>query len=179
MNISEEYIRVVNARFQSVKDLGDKTLEQLSDEELLWSLNDESNSIAVIIKHISGNMVSRWTDFLTSDGEKEWRNRDEEFTVTTYSKVELIEYWDNGWAIMLNSLTHLKEDDLLKTVYIRGEGHLVIEAIERQLSHYSYHIGQIVYIAKQIKGSDWSSLSIPKGKSEEFKRELMEKYRDQ
>ncbi|MDV2884936.1 DUF1572 family protein [Alkalihalophilus pseudofirmus] len=179
MNISEEYIRVVNARFQSVKDLGDKTLEQLSDQELLWSLNKESNSIAVIIKHISGNMISRWTDFLITDGEKKWRNRDEEFKIAAYSKAELIEYWDNGWRVMLNSLTSLKEEDLLKKVYIQGEGHLVIEAIERQLAHYSYHVGQIVYIAKQIKGSDWSSLSIPKGKSEEFKRDMLKKYQDQ
>ncbi|MED1600395.1 DUF1572 family protein [Alkalihalophilus marmarensis] len=179
MNFSEEYIRVITARFNNVKELGDKTIEQLSDEELLWSLNDESNSIAVIIKHVSGNMISRWTDFMTSDGEKEWRNRDEEFTIAAYSKAELIEYWDNGWTVMLDSLKSLKEEDLLKAVYIRGEGHLVIEAIERQLSHYSYHIGQIVYIAKQIKGSEWSSLSIPKGKSEEFKSELMEKHRDQ
>ncbi|ADC51693.1 hypothetical protein BpOF4_18260 [Alkalihalophilus pseudofirmus OF4] len=179
MNINEEYIRVVKARFNSVKELGDKTFQQLSKEELLWSLNKESNSIAVIIKHISGNMISRWTDFLITDGEKKWRNRDEEFKIAAYSKAELIEYWDNGWRVMLNSLTSLKEEDLLKKVYIRGEGHLVIEAIERQLAHYSYHVGQIVYIAKQIKGSEWSSLSIPKGKSEEFKSELMEKHRDQ
>ncbi|MEH7122417.1 DUF1572 domain-containing protein [Bacillus sp. JJ1773] len=178
MNIGSEYLKVVIERFKSVKSLGDNTINQLSEEEIYWTLNNESNSVAIIIKHMSGNMVSRWTDFLTSDGEKEYRNRDEEFIDDISSKSELTMVWEKGWKTLIDALTGLSEQDLLKIIYIRGEGHLVLEAIERQMAHYAYHVGQIVYIAKQVKGEEWESLSIPKGKSEEYLQQMLEKHQD-
>lgn len=173
MNIGKEYLTIVIERCKSVKSLGDKTITLLSDEELHWAFNEESNSIAVIVKHVSGNMISRWTDFLYSDGEKSFRNRDQEFIDDIYSKQELISIWEKGWTIFLDTLNTITEENLLKDVYIRGEKHLVIDAIERQMAHYAYHIGQIVYIGKQIKGHHWESLSIPKGKSEEFLQQML------
>lgn len=174
MNFEKEYLKVVLERFKSVKDLGDKTINQLLEDDIHWRLNDESNSIAVIVKHLSGNMVSRWSDFLTSDGEKSYRNRDQEFEETLLSKQEMIVIWEKGWHILFETLTDLDEQDLLKNIYIRSEKHSVIDAIERQMVHYSYHIGQIVYIGKQVKHKDWKSLSIPKGQSKEY-LEYMEK----
>ncbi|MFB3167660.1 DUF1572 family protein [Neobacillus sp. 179-C4.2 HS] len=170
MNIGSEYLRIVIERFKSIKSLGDKTINQLSEEEIHWTYNNESNS-----RHLSGNMVSRWTDFLTSDGEKEYRNRDQEFIDDISPKSELMSVWEKGWKVLIDTLTSLSEQDLLKNIYIRGEGHLVIDAIERQMAHYAYHIGQIVYIGKQLKDSNWKSLSIPKGKSEEYLKEMLEK----
>ncbi|MEH7342319.1 DUF1572 family protein [Bacillus sp. JJ1532] len=178
MNIGSEYLKVVMDRFKSVKSLGDKTINQLSEEEIYWIFNNESNSVAIIVKHMSGNMVSRWTDFLTSDGEKEYRNRDEEFKYDISSKSELTMVWEKGWKTLIDALTGLSEQDLLKIIHIRGEGHLVLEAIERQMAHYAYHVGQIVYIAKQVKGEEWESLSIPKGKSEEYLQQMLEKHQD-
>ncbi|WP_307311417.1 DUF1572 domain-containing protein [Neobacillus driksii] len=178
MTIGNEYLRIVIEKFKSVKSLGDKTINQLSEEEIHWTYNNESNSVAIIVRHLSGNMVSRWTDFLTSDGEKEYRNRDQEFIDDISSKSELISVWEKGWKVLIATLTSLSEQDLLKNIYIRGEGHLVIEAIERQMAHYAYHIGQIVYIGKQLKDSNWKSLSIPKGKSEEYLKEMLEKNQD-
>ena len=141
MNIGNEYLKIVIERFKSVKSLGDKTINQLSEEEIYWTYNDESNSVAIIVKHLSGNMVSRWTDFLTTDGEKEYRNRDEEFLDDISSKSELTIVWEKGWQTLIDTLTGLSEQDLLKNIYIRGEAHLVLEAIERQMAHYSYHVG--------------------------------------
>ncbi|NWN97293.1 MAG: DUF1572 family protein [Bacillus sp. (in: Bacteria)] len=178
MNIGNVYLRVVIERFKSVKTLGDKTIEQLSEKDIHWTYNQESNSIAVIVKHLSGNMISRWTDFLTSDGEKENRNRDEEFIDDVSSKSELISVWEKGWDVLIDTLTGLNEDDLLETIKIRGEKHLVLEAIERQIAHYAYHVGQIVYIGKQLKDSEWKTLSIPRGKSEDYRKEMLEKHRD-
>jgi hypothetical protein len=178
VNIGGEYLRIVIERFKSIKSLGDKTINQLSEEEIHWTYNNESNSVAIIVRHLSGNMVSRWTDFLTSDGEKEYRNRDEEFIDDISSKSELMSVWEKGWKVLIATLTSLSEQDLLKNICIRGEGHLVIEAIERQMAHYAYHIGQIVYIGKQLKDSNWKSLSIPKGKSEEYLKEMLEKNQD-
>jgi hypothetical protein len=178
VNIGNEYFRIVIERFKSVKSLGDKTINQLSEEEIHWTYNNESNSVAIIVKHLSGNMVSRWTDFLTSDGEKEYRNRDEEFIDDISSKSELISVWEKGWKVLIATLTGLSEQDLLKNIYIRGESHLVLEAIERQMAHYAYHIGQIVFIGKQLKDSNWKSLSIPKGKSGEYLKEMLEKHQD-
>lgn len=178
MNIGNEYLKIVIERFKSVKSLGDKTINQLSKEEIYWTYNDESNSIAIIVKHLSGNMVSRWTDFLTTDGEKEYRNRDEEFLDDISSKSELTIVWEKGWQTLIDTLTGLSEKDLLKRIYIRGEGHLVLEAIERQLAHYSYHVGQIVYIGKQVKNNKWESLSIPKGKSEEYLKQMLDNHRE-
>jgi hypothetical protein len=178
MKIGNVYLRVVIERFKSVKTLGDKTIEQLSEKDIHWTYNQESNSIAVIVKHLSGNMISRWTDFLTSDGEKENRNRDEEFIDDISSKSELISVWEKGWDVLIDTLTGLKEDDLLKTIKIRGEKHLVLEAIERQMAHYAYHVGQIVYIGKQLKNNEWKTLSIPRGKSEDYRKEMLERHRD-
>ncbi|WP_017186353.1 DUF1572 domain-containing protein [Alkalibacillus haloalkaliphilus] len=178
MGIEKEYLRIVIERFNSVKGLGDQTINQLSEDEIHWTYNNESNSVATIVKHLSGNMVSRWTDFLTSDGEKEYRNRDEEFINDITAKSELVIEWEKGWKVLIDTLTDLNEQDLLKSIYIRGEEHLVLEAIERQMAHYAYHVGQIVYIGKQLKGDNWKSLSIPKGKSEEYLKEMLDKHKD-
>lgn len=177
MSIGIEYIRSVIERFKSVKSLGDKTISQLSEDDIHWRSNEESNSVAIIVKHLSGNMISRWTDFLHSDGEKSYRNRDQEFDDTISSKTELISISEKGWNVLFGTLNSLGEQDLLKRVYIRGESHSVIDAIERQMSHYSYHVGQIVYIGKQIKNDNWQSLSVPKGKSEEFLQQMLKTHR--
>jgi len=169
-SLGAAYLETVIKRLKYYKQLADKTFEQLSDSELHHTPNEASNSIAVIVQHMSGNMLSRWTDFLTSDGEKEWRNRDDEFDVHSYSKKQILEMWEQGWTCMLDTLTSLKEGDLLKTVQIRKEPLLVIDAINRQLAHYPYHIGQIIYAGKLIKNEQWKNLSIPKGKSEEYNK---------
>ncbi|MEG0367275.1 MAG: DUF1572 family protein [Coprobacillus sp.] len=176
MSIEAEYLRVVKARFKSVKNLGDKAIEQLLEEDIHWALNEESNSIAIIVSHLSGNMVSRWTDFLNSDGEKPFRNRDQEFVDHISSKAELLAISEVGWNTLFEALNNLSEKDLLKNINIRGQSHSVIEAIERQLAHYAYHVGQIVYIGKQIKSENWESLSIPKGHSESFLQEMLKKH---
>ena len=173
MDLGNVYLKVIQERFNNVKDLGDKTIDQLSDEDIHWVLNTGSNSVAIIVKHLNGNMTSRWSDFLTSDGEKTYRNREQEFEESISSKQELKTSWGKGWTILMESLSKLDEQDLLTTVYIRGEGHTVLEAIERQLAHYAYHIGQIVFIGKQLKGADWESLSIPKGQSEEYLQQML------
>ncbi|WP_334124688.1 DUF1572 family protein [Empedobacter brevis] len=156
-------------QFQYYKQLGEKTFSQLSEQDLFWQYNENSNSIAVIVNHLSGNMLSRWTDFLTTDGEKEWRNRDEEFEVQIQSKGELLEKWERGWNCLFEALKYIKKDeDLEQVIYIRNEGHTVIEAINRQLAHYPYHVGQIVFIGKMLKDTEWNSLSIPKNKSSDY-----------
>jgi Protein of unknown function (DUF1572) len=176
MSIGHEYLKIVINRFESVKSLGDKTIDQLSEEDIFWAYNSESNSAAIIIKLMSGNMVSRWTDFLNSDGEKDFRNRDGEFIMDLSSKSEVTMIWEKGWQTLMNALAGLTEQDLLKTITIRGEPHSVIDAIERQLAHYAYHVGQLVYIGKQVKHDDWESLSIPKGKSEDYLSDMLEKH---
>lgn len=158
-------------QFREFKSLGDKTFAQLSDEQLFWQFNPSSNSIALIVKHLHGNMLSRWTDFLNTDGEKEGRNRDMEFENTAMERAELIALWNEGWDCLFHALESLNEQDLSKTIFIRGEGHSVLAAIHRQLAHYPYHVGQIVYIGKMCRDEQWSSLSIPKGKSSEFNQE--------
>lgn len=163
-------------RFEYYKNLGDKSFEQLSDEQIFWQYNEESNSIAVIVKHIAGNMLSRWTNFLTEDGEKSWRNRDEEFVNTFKNKQEVLEYWEQGWKCFFNALDQLNDENLSSTIYIRGEAHSVIDAIFRQLAHYPYHIGQIVFIAKMIKNEDWETLSIARNKSQEFNSAMKNKF---
>lgn len=176
MGIGTEYLRIIKESFESIKSLGDKAIEQLSEDNIQWTLNEESNSVAVIVKHLSGNMVSRWTDFLNSDGEKPFRNRDQEFVDTIFSKNELMSTLEKGWKTLFETLNHLTEKDLLKIVYIRGESNSVLEAIEKQIFHYAYHIGQIVYISKQLKIENWESLSIPKGKSEEYLQQILKKH---
>lgn len=165
-------------QFQYCKLLGEQTFDQISDEELFWQYNPESNSIAIIAKHIAGNALSRWTDFLSSDGEKEWRHRETEFEMKFTSRAEVIEYWDSGWQALFDAITPLTNEDLEKLIYIRNMGHTVIEAVNRQLAHYAYHVGQIVYIGRMIRGSEWQSLSIPKGQSAAFNAEKFKKKKD-
>jgi len=172
MNIETEFLNSVIKRFNEYKALGEKTFDQLKDEEMHYQPNEASNSIAVIIQHLHGNMLSRWVNFLTEDGEKEWRKRDEEFETHQFSKEQLIEKWNEGWKVFLDTLESLKEDDLLKTITIRSQPIAVIDAINRQMAHYSYHIGQIVYIGRWIKSDAWQSLSIPKNRSKEFNQEM-------
>jgi uncharacterized damage-inducible protein DinB len=140
-------------------------MEQLSDEELFQDDEAGSNSVAVIVKHLAGNMHSRWTDFLTSDGEKPWRNRDQEFVDDFEDRTALTTTWNGGWAVLEEALNGLSPDQLQRIVYIRNEGHLVVEALNRQLAHYAYHVGQMVLLAKQLRGDQWQSLSVPRGKS--------------
>lgn len=168
MNVGEEYLTTVIRRLKYYRDLGERTFAQLEDEDFHWQPSSESNSIAVIIQHLSGNMLSRWTNFLTEDGEKDWRNRDDEFDTHARSKLELVEIWNKGWDCFLNSLNSLKNEDLLKPIYIREESMTAIDAISRQLAHYPYHVGQIVYIGRMIKNESWKNLSIPKGSSQQY-----------
>ncbi len=168
-----EYLESVIKRFLVYKALGDKTMEQLDEENLFWQYNDASNSIAIIVQHLWGNMLSRWTNFLTEDGEKEWRERDAEFEKVINTKEELIIKWDEGWDCLFAALKSLTHDDLNKTIYIRKEPLTVIDAINRQLAHYSYHVGQMVYIGKMQLNDRWISLSIPKGNSKEYNDKMM------
>ncbi|MBI1836917.1 MAG: DUF1572 family protein [Flavobacteriia bacterium] len=162
------YIQSIHNQFEYYKLLGEKTFLQLTEEQLFWKFNEESNSIATVVKHLYGNMLSRWTDFYTSDGEKEWRNRESEFENDIQTKSELIEKWNSGWECFFQVIQNLKEEDLTKIIYIRNESHTVTEAINRQLAHYPYHVGQIVFIGKMICDTNWISLSIPKGNSNLF-----------
>lgn len=168
MSTAKEFLTTAIRRLKYYKELGDKTFEQLNEWDFHYRPNDESNSIAVIIQHMAGNMLSRWTNFLTEDGEKEWRQRDDEFAVHEYNKQQLLELWEKGWDCFLTALDSLKKKDLKKTVHIRKEPLSVIDAINRQLAHYPYHIGQIIYIAKIIKNTGWKNLSIPKGESQAY-----------
>lgn len=169
------YLESVIKQFEYYKMLGDKTIDLLPEDKLFWQYNEESNSIAIIAKHLSGNMLSRWTDFLTSDGEKDWRNRDAEFENDLKNKEDLIQSWNNGWNCFFKALSILNEEDLSKIIYIRNQGHTVLEAINRQLAHYPYHVGQIVFLGKMISNENWVSLSIPKGKSNDFNKEKFSK----
>ena len=162
------YLDSITKQFEYYKMLGDKTFGQLNDTQIHWQFNDESNSIAIIVKHIVGNMLSRWTNFLTEDGEKEWRHRDTEFEAPYTTKEDMLAAWEKGWQCLFDAITLLTEKDLEHFIYIRNQGHTVTEAINRQLSHYSYHIGQLIFVAKMIKGKEWQSLSIPKGKSKTY-----------
>lgn len=165
------YLTSIIKQFQYLKSLGDKTIDRLSFTDLQKEIVKDSNSIAIISKHIAGNMLSRWTNFLTEDGEKEWRHRDQEFIDAFTSKQDIITYWDKGWDCLFEAIKPLKENDLDKIIYIRNEGHTVTEAINRQLSHYSYHVGQIVFLGKLIQENRWESLSIPKGASKHYNKE--------
>lgn len=161
--VGTEYLRTVRNRFAEVKATAERTFAQLTGDQFFWTPNAESNSISVIIQHMSGNMISRWTDFFDSDGEKPTRNRDEEFVMAEDTTCEaLLARWNEGWSTFLGAVESLTEADLLRTVYIRKQPHTVMEAIERQMYHYSYHVGQIVYIAKMLKDADWQTLTIPR-----------------
>lgn len=169
------YLSSIKKQFNYYKSLGEKTFEQISEEKLFHQVNQESNSIAMIVKHMNGNMLSRWTDFMTSDGEKEWRNRDGEFEDTIKTKEELLAKWEEGWSCLFNAINPLTAEDLEKEIYIRNMGHSVTEAINRQLAHYSYHVGQIVFIGKIVQNEEWVSLSIPKGNSKAYNQEKFAK----
>jgi len=168
MSLGKEYLSTAIKRLKYYKDLGEKTFEQLDEKDLHYLPTSESNSIAIIVQHLVGNMLSRFTNFLTEDGEKEWRQRDDEFEVHNYSKQQLIDLWNKGWECVLNALESLTENDLETIIYIREEPLSVVDAINRQLAHYPYHIGQIVFIGRMIRNKDWKSLSIPKGQSQQY-----------
>lgn len=162
------------SRVNYYKILAEKTFDQLEDRDFHYQLDTQSNSIAIIIQHMSGNMLSRWTAFLAEDGEKAWRSRDKEFNDQELSRAQLMEIWENGWNCFIDALQNLKEEDLLKTIHIRTESLIVADAINRQLAHYPYHVGQIVYIGKLLRGEQWQSLSIAKGKSDDYNRIMSE-----
>ena len=168
MSAGKEFLITSIRRVKYYKDLCEKAFAQLDDADFHFQSSSESNSIAVMIQHIVGNMLSRFTNFLTEDGEKEWRNRDDEFEVHNYSKQQLIELWDKGWKCYLDAIESLNENDLTKTITIRQEPMSVIDALIRQLAHYPYHIGQIIYVARLIKNENWKNLSIPKGASQAY-----------
>ena len=172
-HIASNELQLESARqqFEQYKALGEKAIAQVPDEGLFWQFNDDSNSIAIIVKHLWGNMLSRWTGFLTTDGEKEWRERDSEFEMEFKTRNELMDKWELGWACLFEALDELTGPDWDKTIYIRKEAHLVWQAVNRQVSHYAYHVGQIVFLAKML-AQGWDSLSIPKGKSEEFNQKM-------
>jgi len=172
--MASNYLESVIKQFEYYKLLGEKTFDQLPEDKLFVQYNNESNSIATIVKHLSGNMLSRWTDFLTTDGEKDWRNREAEFENDIRTKEEMLVRWHEGWHVFQAALRSLKEEDLSRVIYIRNQGHTVMEAINRQLAHYPYHIGQIVFLGKMYAES-WHSLSIPRGGSSKFNDEKFAK----
>ncbi|MDT0608533.1 DUF1572 family protein [Croceitalea rosinachiae] len=169
----DNYLQNAQFEFQRYKTLGDKTLQQLSENQLHWQYQETDNTIAIIVNHMVGNMLSRWTNFLEEDGEKQWRNRDSEFINHSKSKEEIITYWERGWTCLFEALHSINTSNFDSTIYIRGEVHTIVEAINRQLAHYANHVGQIVLLGKMIKGKDWISLSIPKGKSKDFNKTML------
>lgn len=171
--MNENYLESIRKQFAYYQNLANKAIEQVSDELLFWQANEESNSIAIIMKHIAGNMLSRWTDFMATDGEKEWRNREQEFEMDWTSRVEIEAYWHKAWNCLNKALNEIQAEDLEKIIYIRNQGHTVLEALNRQLSHYPYHIGQIIFLAKMLN-QNWQSLSIPKGASDSFNAKKFE-----
>lgn len=164
-------------RFMAYKELGEMAILQLDENDIHKKLQAEDNSIAIIVGHLQGNMLSRFTDFLKTDGEKRWRNRDAEFEEKAMSKKELLLLWNEGWNCVLSTMRSLNDNDLNKKVTIRGEEHLVMDAVVRQIAHYAYHVGQIVYLAKTVKGRSWQSLSIPKGGSDQYNKSMEEKHK--
>lgn len=168
MNANDSYLSSVKKQFAYYKLVGEKAIDQLEPEQLFISANDDTNTIATIVKHIAGNMLSRWTDFLTTDGEKEWRQRDQEFENDLKTKEAVMAIWNKGWDCLFTTLNLLKPEQLANIIYIRNEGHTAIEAVNRQLAHYPYHVGQIVFYAKLLKSSDWNSLTIPRNNSNNY-----------
>jgi hypothetical protein len=173
--IIENYRSDALESFRSYKKLAERAIEQVSDEEFFALLDPEANSIAVVVKHIAGNLVSRWSDFLTTDGEKPTRDRDTEFEIIADTRESLMEFWERGWTTLFDSIEPLTLEDFSRTVTIRGQEHSIVEAINRQLTHYAYHVGQIVLLAKHFKSAEWKTLSVPKNKSAEFNRFLTDK----
>ncbi len=169
-DLATHYLEEARRQLRGHKRMGEGAMAQLRDEDFFVTLDPESNSIAILVKHLAGNMRSRFTDFLTTDGEKPDRFRDREFEVTsTTTRADVMKWWEEGWACVFGAVDPLQPEDVTRTVTIRGEGHTVLQAINRQIAHYAQHIGQIVFLAKHLKSSEWKTLSIPRGKSEEFK----------
>ena len=172
LEFTTSYVHDSLAVFRYYKKLAERAMEQVSDQQLFATLDKEANSIAVVVKHMAGNMRSRWTDFLTTDGEKPNRNRDSEFVEPPVTRKALMEVWEDGWARVFDSLAPLTDADLGRAVTIRGEAHSVMQAINRQVAHYAHHVGQIVLLAKHFAGGSWQSLSIPRNRSAEFNRKV-------
>ena len=169
--IAAHYLDEARRQFRGHKRLGEGALAQLTDEQFFIALDPESNSVAIVVKHLAGNMRSRFTDFLTSDGEEPDRFRDCEFEVNAaLTRADVLRWWEEGWAIVLGAIDALKPEDVMHTVTIRGEPHTVLQAINRQIAHYAAHVGQVVFLAKHLRSNEWKSLTIPRGKSEEFKK---------
>lgn len=175
METSSIYLESAKKQMLYYKTIAEKAMEQLEVEQLFISVNENTNSIATIVRHMSGNMLSRWTDFLTTDGEKVWRKRDEEFENTIQTREELLNIWNEGWNCFFSAINDLQPDDLSRIIYIRNEGQTALDAINRQLAHYPYHIGQIVFCAKMLKKEEWNSLSIPKNKSKDYNADKFSK----
>jgi len=172
LEFTTSYIQDALAVFRYYKQLAERAMEQVTDEQLFAALDPEANSIAIIVKHMAGNMRSRWTDFLTADGEKPNRNRDSEFVDPPATRNQLLAEWENGWACLFNAIEPITDADLGRTITIRGESHSVMQAINRQLAHYAHHVGQIVMLAKHFASDHWQSLSVPRNQSAEFNRKV-------
>ena len=170
---STSYLKDSLSLFRFYKKLAEGAMEQVSDEQLFVALDEEMNSIAIVVKHMAGNMRSRWTDFLTTDGEKPDRNRDSEFVAPPATREELMRLWNEGWGLVFSALEPLSDSDLIRKITIRGEPHSVMQAINRQIAHYSYHCGQIVFLAKHFKAGEWKSLSVPRNRSAEFNQRVL------
>ena len=170
---STSYLKDSLSIFRFYKKLAEGAMEQVSDEQLFVALDEEMNSIAIVVKHMAGNMRSRWTDFLTTDGEKPDRNRDSEFVAPPATREEIMRLWKEGWGLVFNALEPLSDSDLTHKITIRGEPHSVMQAINRQIAHYAYHCGQIVFLAKHFKAGDWKSLSVPRNRSAEFNQRVL------
>jgi Protein of unknown function (DUF1572) len=178
-NFAQHYLENVIAEFRFLKKQGDRAMEQLDDEQFFVTLDAESNGVAIIVKHLAGNMRSRWMDFLTSDGEKPDRRRDQEFIVDENTKrAEVVEWWERGWKYVFDAIEPLRPEDVMRTVTIRQEPHTVLQAINRQLGHYAGHVGQIVFLAKHLKSSEWKTLSVPRGQSEQINQKMIERLKN-
>jgi hypothetical protein len=175
-HLAQHYLENVIAELHSLKKQGARAMEQLDDEQFFVTLDAESNSVAILVKHLAGNMRSRWVDFLTSDGEKPDRHRDREFVLDENTKrADVIEWWEQGWRYVFDAIEALRPEDLMRTVTIRQEPHTVLKAIHRQLTHYAGHVGQIVFLAKHLKSAEWKTLSVPRGQSEQINRMMIER----
>jgi hypothetical protein len=178
-NIAQHYLENIIAEFRYLKKQGDRAMEQLDDEQFFITLDPESNSVAIIVKHLAGNMRSRWMDFLTSDGEKPDRYRDQEFVIdANTARAEVAEWWEWGWRYVFDAIEPLRPEDVMRIVMIRQEPHTVLQAINRQLGHYATHVGQIVFLAKHLKSTEWKTLSVPRGQSEQFNQKMLERSKN-